>query len=98
MGKRAKTYDPTKFTAAQIEFARWVDADNASEPPSVLAKMARAMVDPDNRRRAMRSLGIETPAQKRESDARARAFRAWAGSVAAGEITMHCQFPTAPKR
>jgi len=97
MKKRAKTYDPTKYSAKSIEFALWVDADNAGESPAVLAKMARAMVDPENRRRAMRSLGIETPAQKRESAAISRSIRQWYGSVTSGEIARHCQFPAAPK-
>ncbi len=54
--------------------------------------------NPENRRRAMKTLGIETPAQKRESAERSRAFNAWIGSVTDAEIARNCQFPAAPSK
>lgn len=92
--KRKSTPKPD----TRSEFTRWVDAENAGASRETLCAMARAMVDPEFRRRAMRSLGIETPAQKRETAERVREIRAWYGSVTQAEINRHCQFPAAPAK
>ena len=82
----------TKTPAARKEWEAFCKLYEKGASDSQMMNFAKKMTDPKNRASALLSLGVKTPAQRKEIADRRKAIDA----VTQREINLHCQFSGLP--